>query len=100
MVEILAALMTGSNCGFEASSFFTPEGEPPRIGQFFVVFDPGPFAGDAFLDRVETLMGAITEQPGTRLPGARRFALRAKAEAEGVDIPDALLGDLQKRAEG
>jgi (2R)-3-sulfolactate dehydrogenase (NADP+) len=100
MVEILSALMTGSNCGFEASSFFTPEGDPPRIGQFFIVFDPAPFAGDGFVDRVETLMGAITDQPGTRLPGARRFALRETAAAEGVDIPDPLLDDLKRRAAG
>jgi (2R)-3-sulfolactate dehydrogenase (NADP+) len=99
MVEILSALFTGSHFGFEASSFFTPKGDPPLIGQFMMAFDPAPMAGAAIAERMETLMTAITDQPGTRLPGARRFDLRAKAEADGVDIPDALLDDLRRRAE-
>jgi (2R)-3-sulfolactate dehydrogenase (NADP+) len=100
MVEIMSALFTGSNFGFQASSFFTPEGDPPLIGQFLIAFDPAPMAGQAVAERMETLMTAITDQPGTRLPGARRFELRAKAQVEGVDIPDALLDDLRRRANG
>jgi (2R)-3-sulfolactate dehydrogenase (NADP+) len=37
MVEILTAALTGSNLASEASSFFTAEGEPPRIGQSFII---------------------------------------------------------------
>ncbi|HAD86130.1 MAG TPA: sulfolactate dehydrogenase, partial [Rhodospirillaceae bacterium] len=37
MVEILAATLTGSNHGFEADSFFATEGEPPKVGQFFIL---------------------------------------------------------------
>jgi len=44
------------------------------------------------------LMTAYTDQPGTRVPGARRFELRAKAQAEGVNVDDALLKDLDARA--
>jgi len=98
VVEIIAALLTCSNIGFEASSFFEVEGKPPHIGQFFMVIDPAVFAGNGFLDRVEVLMTAISEQPGTRLPGQRRHALRAAAEADGVDLPDALFEDLTARA--
>ena len=65
-----AALLTGSNCGFEASSFFTADGAPPRVGQFFIVLDPERFAGPGFTGRVEELMDAIAAQPGPR-PGAR-----------------------------
>ena len=98
VVEIIAALLTGSNMGFEASSFFEAEGAPPHIGQFFIVIDPAAFAGDGFLDRVEVLMTAIAEQPGTRLPGQRRLDLRARAVADGVDLPDALFDELTARA--
>ena len=100
MVEIVAALLTGSNCGFEASSFFTAEGPPPRVGQFFVVLDAERFAGPGFLGRVEALMDAIVAQPGARLPGARRLQARAEARRSGVQIPDALYDDLVRRAEG
>ncbi len=98
VVEIIAALLTGSNMGFEASSFFDAEGEPPHIGQFFMVIDPVAFAGDGFLERVEILMTAISEQPGTRLPGQRRHTIRAAAEADGVNLPDALFDELTARA--
>ncbi|MDE2088706.1 MAG: Ldh family oxidoreductase, partial [Gammaproteobacteria bacterium] len=56
MVEILAAALTGSNFGYQASSFFNAEGPPPRVGQFFLVFDPQALAGDHFIDRLEQLL--------------------------------------------
>ncbi len=98
MVEILSATLNASNHGFEASSFFDDKGPPPHIGQFFIVIDPARFAGGGFADRLAVLMQAILEQPGTRLPGVRRFDIRARTANEGVDIPDALLADLRKRA--
>jgi (2R)-3-sulfolactate dehydrogenase (NADP+) len=84
MVEILAAVMTGGQFGFEASSFFTAEGPPPRIGQFFLVLDPIRVTGPDSLARLEVLLGAILEQPGTRLPGDRRLGLRERARAGGL----------------
>jgi LDH2 family malate/lactate/ureidoglycolate dehydrogenase len=37
------------------------------------------------------LLAAVTDQPGTRLPGARRIGIRADSVANGIDIPDDLL---------
>ena len=59
-----------------------------------MVFKPECLGGDNFLDRAEELMAAILEQPGTRLPGSRRLENREKAHAEGVEIPDKLLDEL------
>jgi (2R)-3-sulfolactate dehydrogenase (NADP+) len=95
MVEILAAALTGARFGFEASSFFTAEGEPPAVGQFLVAIDPRVFSGDAFAERLETLIGAILEQQGTRLPGARRLGLRAESARNGVVVPAALYDELK-----
>jgi len=95
MVEILAAALTGARFGFEAASFFTAEGEPPAVGQFLVAIDPRVFSGDAFAERLETLIGAILEQQGTRLPGARRLGLRAESVRNGVVIPTALYDELK-----
>jgi (2R)-3-sulfolactate dehydrogenase (NADP+) len=100
MVELLAAALTASNFGYEASSFFDAKGPPPRVGQFFLVLDPRRFAGDAFAARVGALTGAILAQKGARLPGDRRLAARAKAQADGIAISDDLLADLVKRAGG
>jgi len=74
------------------------EGGPPRVGQFFMIIDPQRFAGDGFGERVEALCQAMLSEPGTRVPGERRLALRAKAAEQGVEIPDALHAELVKRA--
>ncbi len=90
MVEILAAALTGANFGFEASSFFSADGQPPGVGQFVIALDPAVFSGGAFDDRLKRLIEAMLAQPGVRLPGGRRLTARARAEAEGIAIPEAL----------
>jgi (2R)-3-sulfolactate dehydrogenase (NADP+) len=92
VVELLVTALIGANFGFEASSFFVDEGNRPGIGQAFVVVDPGALAGrDRYLERVELLIAEMLKDEGVRLPGARREALRRSAEAEGLEVSDALL---------
>ncbi|SAI70416.1 malate/L-lactate dehydrogenase [Bordetella ansorpii] len=99
VVELLVCALTGARFGFEADSFFTDEGNRPRIGQAFLVIDPGALAGqDVFLDRVETLIAAMQEDENVRLPGARRGELARQARAQGVEVPDALLGQIRELA--
>ncbi|MBI3708923.1 MAG: Ldh family oxidoreductase [Proteobacteria bacterium] len=100
MVEILAAALTGSQFGYEASSFFDAKGPPPRVGQFFLAIDPLRIAGPSFAPRVDALLAAIVAQPGTRLPGDRRLKLRAAARRGGIAVPAALHADLTARAGG
>ena len=91
-VELLVTALIGASFGFEASSFFVDEGNRPRIGQAFVVVDPGALAGSsAYLDRVEVLVAEMLRDDGVRLPGARREQLRLRAEQQGIAVPDALL---------
>ena len=92
VVELLVTAVIGAQFGFEASSFFVDEGNQPGIGQAFIVIDPGALAGtDHYLHRVEVLIAEMLKDEGVRLPGARREALRRKAEAEGLEVSDALL---------
>jgi len=86
MVEILSAALTASHFGFEASSFFDAEGASPDIGQLIIAISPGPLSGGQFAERLETLFSAILEQPGTRLPGSGKAAMRKKAEQDGIEI--------------
>jgi (2R)-3-sulfolactate dehydrogenase (NADP+) len=96
IVELLVTALIGARFGFEASSFFVDEGNRPRIGQAFIVIDPGALAGsDSYLDRIEVLIGEMLKDDGVRLPGARREALRRKAQAEGIEVPDAVLASLR-----
>ena len=98
MVELFAAAMTGSLFGYEASSFFEAEGPAPRTGQFLIALDAERFSGGVFTERVETLFGSILAQSGTRIPGARRFALRVQAERAGVSLPQALYDEINTLA--
>jgi (2R)-3-sulfolactate dehydrogenase (NADP+) len=81
--------------GFEADTFFVDAGNRPRIGQAFLVIDPGALAGqDTYLERVETLITMMLADEGVRLPGYRRRALAVKAAVDGVEIPQALADQL------
>lgn len=90
-VELLAIALTGSAFGFEADSFFSDEGNQPRLGQLFLAIDPGALAGsDVYFNRIETLLGMMLQDEGVRLPGERRHGLAVKAAQRGIEIPDAL----------
>ncbi len=97
MVELLSASLTGSNHAFEATSFLDAEGGPPRTGQCMVLFSPHAFGAD-FAERAATLLGHVLHQPGTRLPGARRFELQRRAAREGVALSHPLHEELLRRA--
>jgi len=97
MVEILSAALTGAHFAFQASSFLQPEGPPPGVGQFFLIISPDAFA-TGFTARLEVLLTEINNQPGTRLPGARRLARYATARQQGIDIAPALHRELLELA--
>ena len=100
MFELICAALTGSAIGPEADSFFSDEGNRPRIGQAFIAIDPGALAGRAkYLERVETVVRTMLADPEVRLPGARRFAAEKSARAQGIEIPDELLAQIEKLAQ-
>ena len=95
IVELLVTAVIGAQFGFEASSFFVDAGNQPRIGQAFIVIDPGALAGsDVYFDRMEKVIAEMLLDDGVRLAGARRLALEAKARDAGLALPDALLAQL------
>ncbi len=95
VVELLCCALTGAHMGFEADTMFVDEGNRPKIGQAFLVIDPGALAGHAVFDeRIETLVKTMLLDPEVRLPGARRGALAEKAAREGIEIAQPLLDQL------
>lgn len=95
MVEILAAALSGSNLSRDASPFSGTAGGPPGTGQCFIALDPSGFSGAIFDQSLRRLAASITDQPGARLPGARRKANRDRIEAEGVFADSALLARIE-----
>ncbi len=97
MFELICASLTGAAIGPEADSFFSEDGNRPRIGQAFIAVDPCVLAGTGkYLERVETVVTAMQSDPGVRLPGARRFASEKSARSQGIEIPDELLAQIEK----
>lgn len=94
IVEIFASFLTGSNLGIEAPGFFDKASGPPRIGAYFIGVDPSILGGADAATRLARLLNAITDQPGTRLPGARRQRWRERTTSEGVEVPRALHDEL------
>ena len=99
IVELLCCALTGVAFGYEADSFFVDEGNRPRIGQAFLVIDPGALAGrEMFFARIESLIAAMLAEEGVRLPGDRRAGIAEMSTRDGVEIPAVLLADLQRLA--
>ena len=92
MVEILAVALTGATLAAHATSFLDAAGKPPDAGQLLLAIDPNGLAGGAvFADRLEDLADMIEADPGARLPGSRRLALREAARRQGVTLDVSLL---------
>ena len=49
-----------------------------------------------FFDRVETLIAAMMQDAGVRLPRSRRYGLARKSAEEGAEIPANVLESLRK----
>jgi (2R)-3-sulfolactate dehydrogenase (NADP+) len=97
MFELICAALTGSAIGPEADSFFSEQGNRPRIGQAFIAIDPGALAGmNRYFERVETVVSTMLSDPEVRLPGSRRFSTRKSALAQGIEVPEELIAQIEK----
>ncbi len=100
MVEVLCVALTGAAFSFENDSYFEP-GNRPRIGHAIIAIDPDALSGmAAYHARIEDMVSTMLAEEGVRLPGARRQQAAAKARIEGIDLPDALAGELRRLARG
>ncbi len=98
LVDLLAGVLSGPNCSFQAPVFKNNTGGEPKVGQFFIAVSPGtmtPGGDSGYHDRVEAMLGALTAEPGVRLPGARRHEFRARAAEIGIEVPLSLIEKLQ-----
>jgi (2R)-3-sulfolactate dehydrogenase (NADP+) len=97
--ELVCAALTGAAIGTEADSFFSEQGNKPRIGQAFLAIDPGALAGmEKYFERVETVVRTMLADEGVRLPGAKRFASEKKLQQAGIEVADDLLAKIEKLA--
>ena len=103
LVDLLAGVLSGPNCSYQAPVFKNNSGGEPKVGQFFIAISPGditPGGAPAYNARIEAMLDALAGEPGVRLPGARRHEFRASAASHGVEVPLSLLEKLEGFATG
>ena len=92
MVELLAGAMIGESFSFEAVARDNNDGGPPQGGEFLMAIDPSLVRGnDDWNEHAEGFFDKVYEQDGTRLPGDRRIANRAKHDKAGVEVSQIIL---------
>ncbi len=103
LVDLLAGVVSGPNCSFQAPVFKNNTGGQPKVGQFFIAISPATFSPNGFegyAQRLETMLTALANEPGVRLPGVRRHETRQDAEQNGVLVPQELIDRLEAFAAG
>lgn len=97
MVELLAGPLIGDMTSANSMAHDGPKGSAPTGGELILAIDPACFQpgrpAGAFSE-AETLFAAIVGQ-GARLPSLRRYAARRRAKSQGIDVPVALLADIE-----
>jgi delta1-piperideine-2-carboxylate reductase len=101
MVELLAGAVAGDLFSYEAGERDIGDGGPPEGGEFLLAIDPGRFGhGQGWAARAEAFFAALAAVEGTRLPGERRLANRARTERVGIEAPAALVSRIRGLADG
>ncbi|HGK6853468.1 MULTISPECIES: Ldh family oxidoreductase [Pseudomonas] len=96
MIELLAGPLIGDLTSAQSLAHDAGAGASPFHGELILAFDPRRFLGERYehyLHSAETLFDSI-EQQGARLPSARRYEARRRSLAQGVEINDELLDEL------
>lgn len=89
MVDLMAGPMIGekTSLGIEAAD----DGVGPALGgQTIFAFNPEMFGGADAMVGGEALFADLKSDPGVRLPGDRRAAVRPTTPTDGVEIPASL----------
>ena len=102
MVEVLCGALVGGKFSREVDLKQHPGAHTPHTGQSFILIDPqaGRGALPPFADRVEDLIGYITDAGQTRLPGDRRHTARDESMAQGVPVAAEMVAMLEEMERG
>lgn len=86
MIELLAGALLGQKSSISTAEVDNSDGGPPPRGELIIGIDPAVLSsGAGWQEEAEKLLTRLEDQPGLRLPGARRHARRASAEHVLVD---------------
>ncbi len=97
MVELIAGPLIGDLTSRESLTRDAGRKGSPIGGELILALDPAGFLGAAAAEHLSRAEGLFTriEGQGARLPGARRYAARAKSERDGVHVSRRLIEDIE-----
>ena len=90
MIDLLAGPLIGEVSSAEAGDADNKDGSAAQGGQFILALDPARLGAADPLAHGERVFERMLGIEGVRLPGSRREAARARADAEGVPVPKKL----------
>ena len=93
MVEVLAAGLSGANWSLDAPSF-NKGSESPGSGLFVLAVAPALFSPD-FGDRMKDQLRRLAGEHGVHIPGLAKGDARARAQREGISIPDTIVAAIE-----
>lgn len=103
-VELLAGALAGAACLSEIGDMYGATAAPMSVGLYFAAIDPAPLAaasGVDFAAQVEAVQRELNEQPPgpgvdrVLWPGQPEAERAARARREGINLPDAIVADLE-----
>ncbi len=102
MVEVLCGALVGGKFSREVDLKQHPGAHTPHTGQSFILIDPqaGRGALPPFADRVEDLIGYLTDAGQSRLPGDRRHTARDESMTQGVPVAAEMVAMLEEMERG
>lgn len=92
MIELLCGPLNGNPFGPHISPMYEQLEVARRLGAFFIVMDPGRFAGGLMLGTVVAQMGQeLAAQPGQpRMPGDPEQQAQAQRMRDGIPVEPGL----------
>lgn len=94
MVELIAGPLIGEMTSRQVAALGIADPGPPPGGELFIAIDPAAFGTDS-RRAGEGFFADALDQPGLRLPSARRHAARTRSRAQGVEVPLGLLQEIK-----
>ncbi|MDR0577245.1 MAG: Ldh family oxidoreductase [Candidatus Accumulibacter sp.] len=97
MIDLLCGPLNANPWGATISNMFTALDEPRRLGAFFIMLDPGRFAGgETLAATVETVARALAAEPGSPLmPGDPELRAEAERRARGIPVEPGLAAQMR-----
>jgi ureidoglycolate dehydrogenase (NAD+) len=103
MVEVFAAVLSGSAVTRDVKSWLHELSSPPGLGHAFLAIDVDRIMPlDAFKDRMDKMIHEIRISPAAEgsdrvyLPGEMEWRKREAALKDGIPLPDSILAALSK----